>query len=68
MQRILVRHMNSNNLGPWNNNSVKAICADINELAFEIRNKNPRYTTICKILNLIYFMDKTLLMFLTWQD
>lgn len=39
---ILVSYMNSNNLGPWNNDSVKAICSNINELAFEVRNKNPR--------------------------
>ena len=37
-----VKYMNSNNLGPWDNSSVKAICSNINELAFEVRNKNPR--------------------------
>lgn len=63
-----VKYMNSNNLGPWDNSSVKAICSNINELAFEVRNKILDYITICKILNPIYFMDKILLMFLTWQD
>lgn len=37
-----VKYMNSNNLGPWDNSSVKEICSNINELAFEVRNKNPR--------------------------
>lgn len=38
---ILVVHMNNNILGPWNVTSIKNICLNINELAFEVRNKNP---------------------------
>ncbi len=38
----LVNGMNNNNLGPWNNSSIKAICSNINELAFDVRNKNPK--------------------------
>lgn len=39
---ILVAHMNNNILGPWDVTFIKNICSNINELTFEIRNKNPR--------------------------
>jgi len=38
----LVAHMNNNILGPWDVNFIKNICSNINELAFEVGNKNPQ--------------------------
>lgn len=38
----LVAHMNNNILGPWDVTFIKNICSSINELAFEVRNKNSR--------------------------
>ena len=32
--------MNNNFVGPWDNISVGTICSNINELAYEVRNKN----------------------------
>lgn len=37
----LVAHMNNKILGPWDVTFIKNICSNINELAFEVRNKNP---------------------------
>lgn len=36
----LATNANNNCLGPWDNNFVKTICFNINELSYEIRNKN----------------------------
>lgn len=36
----LVANMNNNFVGPWDNISVGTICSNINELAYEVRNKN----------------------------
>lgn len=38
----LVANLNNNCSGPWDNNFVKSIYLNINELAFEVRNKNPK--------------------------
>lgn len=38
----LVANLNNNCSGPWDNSFVKSIYLNINELAFEVRNKNPK--------------------------
>ena len=37
---ILVANINNNFTGPWDNNFVGTICTNINELSYEVRNKN----------------------------
>ena len=52
----LVAYVNKNSLGPWDNNSIKAICSNINELAFEVRNKNPKlYNDLQEIKSNLFF-------------
>lgn len=37
---ILVANISNNFTGPWDNNFVGTICTNINELSYEVRNKN----------------------------
>lgn len=53
---ILVANINNNYTGPWDNNFVKSICLNINELAFDIRNKNPQlYSDLQNIKSNLFF-------------
>ncbi len=52
----LAANANNNCLGPWDNNFVRTICSNINELSYEVRNKNSElYNDLQNIKSNLFF-------------
>lgn len=52
----LTANANNNCLGPWDNNFVRTICSNINELSYEVRNKNSElYNDLQNIKSNLFF-------------